>query len=235
MKKYKILLMISLVLNILLIGSGSYVMNKIGGIDFGKTKVQATSSPKKDANYYFTKKSNFEQSNIQQPDKVFIGDSITDYGEFQEYFSDEVVLNRGIRNDTAEGVLDRVDEVVERNPAEAYLMIGVNDIRHDTDMQNFKKNVTAIVDAFEGTSTKLFLQSILPVNNGLFGNDVSNEKVKEFNDVLQKIAYENGIKYIDLHAHFEDESGQLDRRYTIDGLHLNGEGYTLWIETLNAT
>lgn len=235
MKTIKISLAISLILNILLIGSGSYVVNKIGGIDFGKTKVQATSSPKKDAKYYFTKKSIFEQSTIQQPDKVFLGDSITDYGEFQEYFSGEVVLNRGIRNDTAEGVLNRVDEVVERNAEEAYLMIGVNDIRHDTDMQNFKKNVTAIVDAFEGTSTKLFLQSILPVNNGLFGNDVSNEKVKEFNDVLQKIADENGIKYIDLHAHFEDESGQLDKRYTIDGLHLNGEGYKLWIETLNAT
>ncbi len=235
MKKYKIVLAISLFLNILFIGSSSYAVNKIGGIDFVKTKMQATPSPKKDANYYFTKKSIFEQSNIQRPDKVFIGDSITDYGEFQEYFPDEVVLNRGIRNDIAEGVLDRVDEVVGRNPQEAYLMIGVNDIRYDTDIQDFRKNVTAIVDAFDGKSTKLSIQSILPVNNGLFGNDVSNEKVKEFNDVLQKIADENGIEYIDLHAHFEDESGQLKKRYTIDGLHLNGEGYKLWIETLNAT
>lgn len=232
LKNFKILFAISLLLNVLLIGAGSYVVNKIGGTDFVTTKVQASPSAKKDANYYFTKKSVFDNSMVQQPDKVFIGDSMTDYGEFQESFLDEVVLNRGIRNDVSKGVLDRLDEVVSRNPDEAYLMIGVNDIRYGTDIEDFETNIMAIVDAFDGKNTKLFIQSILPVNNGLYGNKISNEKVKEFNEVLKRIADENGLPYIDLHVHFEDRSGQLDKRFTIDGLHLNGEGYDLWIETI---
>ncbi|MFS0575967.1 GDSL-type esterase/lipase family protein [Sporosarcina sp. 179-K 3D1 HS] len=208
-------------------------MNKIGGIDFVKTRMQAVPSAKRDADYYFTKKSVFENSVVQQPDKVFIGDSITDYGEFQEYFPDEVVLNRGIRNDVAKGVLERIEEVVSRNSVEAYLMVGVNDIRYATDIQEFEENIMAIINAFDGKGTKLFIQSILPVNNGLFGNEVSNKKVKEFNDILQRIAEENGLEYIDLHAHFQNQNGQLDKRYTIDGLHLNGDGYKLWIDTLS--
>ena len=232
MKKLKIPLAISLLLNILLLVSGGYLVSKIGGVDSVKAKMEATPSPKKDAKYYATKKSVFEHSEIQQPDKVFLGDSMTDYGEFQEYFPDEVVLNRGIRNDYSKGVLNRVDEVVNRNPDEVYLMIGVNDIRYATAIQDFEENVTSIINAFDSTRTQLFIQSILPVNNGLYGNQVSNKKVKKLNEVLKRIADENGVAYIELHAHFADGSGQLDTKFTGDGLHLNGEGYKLWVELL---
>lgn len=234
LEKGTVLLVVSLLLNVLLIGTGSYVVHKIGGIEFVKTKIQTTPSPKRDSAYYFTKKSVFEHSAASDADKVFIGDSITDYGEFQEYFPDEVVLNRGIRNDAAKGVLNRIQEVVDRNPKEAYLMIGVNDIRYKTDAKNFESRVNEIIDSFEGKETRLFIQSILPVNNGLFGNEVTNEKVNQFNDILRRIADENGIEYIDLHSSFTDKSGQLDKEFTVDGLHLNGKGYEVWIDRLRS-
>lgn len=234
MEKRTVLLVISLLFNVLLIGAGSYVVHKIGGIEFVKTKMQSAPSVKKDAAYYFTKKSVFEHSAASDVDKVFIGDSITDYGEFQEYFPDEVVLNRGIRNDVAKGVLDRIQEVVERNPKKAYLMIGVNDIRYGTDAKDFESRVHTIVESFEGKDTQLFIQSILPVNNGLFGNEVSNKKVKAFNDVLRRIADEKGITYIDLHESFTDKNGQLDEKFTVDGLHLNGAGYEVWVDKLHS-
>nr|WP_285853099.1 GDSL-type esterase/lipase family protein [Sporosarcina luteola] len=234
MEKGNILLAISLLLNILLIGTGSYVVHKIGGIEFVKTKMQTTPSPKKDSAYYFTKKSVFEHSAASDVDKVFIGDSITDYGEFQEYFPNEIVLNRGIRNDAANGVLNRIQEVLDRNPKEAYLMIGVNDIRYKTDANDFESRVDKIVDSFEGKETRLFIQSILPVNNGLFGNEVTNEKVKRFNDILRRIADENRIEYIDLHSYFTDKNGELDKKFTVDGLHLNGKGYEVWVEKLRS-
>ncbi len=234
LEKGNVLLVVSLLLNVLLIGTGSYVVHKIGGIEFVKTKMQITPSPKRDSAYYYTKKSVFEYSAASDADKVFIGDSITDYGEFQEYFPDEVVLNRGIRNDSAKGVLKRIQEVVDRNPKEAYLMIGVNDIRYKTDANDFESRVNEIIDSFEGKETRLFIQSILPVNNGLFGNEVTNEKVKKFNEILRRIADENGIEYIDLHPSFTDKSGQLDKKFTVDGLHLNGKGYEVWVDRLRS-
>lgn len=232
MKKIKSLLVISLLLNIILIGVGSVGVSKIGGIEFIKKQMQPAPSGKGTSDYYFTKKSIFDQSDAKNVSKIFIGDSITDYGEFQEYFPNEVVLNRGIRNDVSKGVLNRIQEVVNRNPKEAYLMIGVNDIRYSKGSKNFEKHITAIVKSFEGESSKLIIQSILPVNNELFGNEVSNKKVKQFNEVLQRIAEENGIEYIDLHSSFVDKNGQLDEKFTIDGIHLNGEGYKVWMDAL---
>lgn len=233
MKKIKSLLVISLFLNFLLVGMGSIVVQKIGGIEFIKKQMQPAPSGKGTSDYYFTKKSIFDQSDAKNVSKIFIGDSITDYGEFQEYFPNEVVLNRGIRNDVSKGVLNRIQEVVNRNPKEAYLMIGVNDIRYSKGSKNFEKHITAIVKSFEGESSKLIIQSILPVNNELFGNEVSNKKVKQFNEVLQRIAEENGIEYIDLHSSFVDKKGQLDEKFTIDGIHLNGEGYKIWVDALS--
>ena len=233
MKKIKSLLVISILLNIILIGVGSVGVSKIGGIEFIKKQMQPAPSGKGTSDYYFTKKSIFNQSDAKNVSKIFIGDSITDYGEFQEYFPNEVVLNRGIRNDVSKGVLNRIQEVVNRNPKEAYLMIGVNDIRYSKGSKNFEKHITAIVKSFEGESSKLFIQSILPVNNELFGNEVSNEKVKQFNEVLQRIAEENGIEYINLHSSFVDKNGQLDEKFTIDGIHLNGEGYKIWVDALS--
>ena len=233
MKKIKSLLVISLLLNIILIGVGSVGVSKIGGIEFIKKQMQPAPSGKGTSDYYFTKKSIFDQSDAKNVSKIFIGDSITDYGEFQEYFPNEVVLNRGIRNDVSKGVLNRIQEVVNRNPKEAYLMIGVNDIRYSKGSKNFEKHITAIVKSFEGESSKLIIQSILPVNNELFGNEVSNKKVKQFNEVLQRIAEENGIEYIDLHSSFVDKNGQLDEKFTIDGIHLNGEGYKIWLDALS--
>lgn len=233
LKKIKSLLVISLLLNIILIGVGSVGVSKIGGIEFIKKQMQPAPSGKGTSDYYFTKKSIFDQSDVKNVSKIFIGDSITDYGEFQEYFPNEVVLNRGIRNDVSKGVLNRIEEVVNRNPKEAYLMIGVNDIRYSKGSKNFEKHITAIVKSFEGENSKLFIQSILPVNNELFGNEVSNKKVKQFNGVLQRIAEENGIEYIDLHSIFMDKNGQLDEKFTIDGIHLNGEGYKIWMDALS--
>lgn len=232
LKKGYIVLIISLLVNVLLLGTGSYVVRNIGGLEFVKAKMQSTPSPNKDSAYYFTKKSIFEHSSISNIDKVFIGDSISDYGEFQEYFPSEVVMNRGIRNDRAEGVLNRIQEIVDRNPKEAYLMIGVNDIRYGTDAEVFKSNVEKIVDSFEGKDTRLFIESILPVNNRLFGNEVTNDKVKRFNIILQQIADDKGIEYIDLHSSFTDKNGQLDKQFTGDGLHLNGKGYEVWVDRL---
>src|SRR5574337_1696851 len=99
-------------------------------------------------------------------------------------------------------------------------MIGFNDIRYGTEAEVFKSNIEKIVDSFEGKDTRLAIQSILPVNNGLLGNEVTNDKVKRFNVILQQIADDKGIEYIDLHSRFIDKNGQLDKQFTVDGLHL---------------
>lgn len=233
MKKIKLFLAGSLILNMLFIGVGSCILYKQGGITFIKEQVANATSSQKYSDYYLQKKDIFESLKTTETDKIFVGDSITDHGEFQEYFPEETVLNRGIAEDTSEGVLNRIGEVAERKPKEAYIMIGINDIGAGVSAETYRKNIDKIIQSFDQDTTKVTLQSILPINNRDFNNDLSNKTVHEFNDILQQLAEKHSIDYVDLHTACEDSDGQLIKEITIDGLHLKGEGYKIWMEQLN--
>lgn len=232
-KKAKAFLAGSLILNILFIGIGGYMIHKQGGITFIKEQVANATSPQKYPDYYLQNKNIFESIEVAETDKIFVGDSITDHGEFQEYFPGQTVLNRGISEDTSDGVLNRIKEVAERKPREVYIMIGINDIGAGTDAKTYRKNVDSIIQSFNKDATKVILQSILPINNRDFNNDLSNKTVHEFNAILQQLAQKHGAEYIDLHSAFEDPDGQLKKDITIDGIHLKGEGYKIWMNKLN--
>lgn len=228
MKKLKILLGLSAVVNLAFIAIAGFVVYKQGGMVFVKEQWVSLTSEQEFPDYYVQKKAIFESLDTSDPDKIFLGDSITDHGEFQEYFPEEVVLNRGIAEDTTKGVLNRIDEVVERNPEEVYIMIGINDIGAGADAAAYEKNMRKIIESFDLAKTRLVLQSILPVNTEDFNNELSNKTVDEFNQVLQKLAEEYSIGYINLHPKFENAEGQLEEQLTIDGIHLKGEGYDRW-------
>jgi len=232
LKKIKVLFVLSLLVNILLVGAGSLMVYKQGGIVFLKEQMKVLTSSQKYSDYYLQKKKLFETLNDIDVDKIFLGDSITDHGEFQSYFTGEDVLNRGIVEDDTKGILNRLDEVVNRNPKEVYIMVGINDIGQNIDMNVYQNNIEKIVHSFDENSTKVILQSILPINNQDYNHTISNERIDQFNKVLKTIAEENGIQYVDLNRHFEDENGQLKKELTVDGIHLNGEGYDTWLKNL---
>jgi lysophospholipase L1-like esterase len=78
------------------------------------------------------------------------------------------------------------------------------------------------------SKTEVFVQSILPLNNQKRPNNGTNNKIIELNAQLKNLAQEFSFHYIDLFSAFLDENNQLDARYTIDGIHLNGQGYLVW-------
>jgi lysophospholipase L1-like esterase len=45
---------------------------------------------------------------------------------------------------------------------------------------------------------------------------------------LKKLAAKEKISLIDLYPHFLNADKKLEKKYTIDGLHLNAEGYKVW-------
>ena len=52
--------------------------------------------------------------------------------------------------------------------------------------------------------------------------------------MLQQLVKENDIQYVDLNRHFENADGQLKKEYTVDGIHLSGDGYDVWMEKLKS-
>ena len=72
------------------------------------------------------------------------------------------------------------------------------------------------------------MQSILPVNNDLRNNGVYNADILKINAGIQQLAADRSLIYIDLHPKFVNADGKLPERFTVDGIHLNGEGYMVW-------
>jgi len=94
--------------------------------------------------YYHQRVSHFKTFPQTKGDIVFIGNSITDGGEWSELFNDLKIKNRGISGDVSAGVLNRIDEVVQRKPAKVFLLIGVNDLARNITSDSVVKNILLI-------------------------------------------------------------------------------------------
>jgi lysophospholipase L1-like esterase len=168
---------------------------------------------------------------ISKTDTVFLGDSLTAGFELQQYFPGRNVKNRGLSGDMTHEVLYRLEEVLNARPHKLFLMIGINDLFNGEDEVIIFGNIVKILEEFRVGSpeTKLYLQSILPVNESImFSDENINLMIFSLNDSLRRYCKENKVQFIDLYGHFLNTSGEMDMKYTYDGVHLSGEGYQLW-------
>ncbi len=227
-----IVLLFYLIINLLFLGLAIIFVSRKGGISYLILKLSPEARIKSmyDSPFYRDKKSHFETLPKLETEVMFLGDSITDCCEWQEVFRTVRIKNRGISGDTTEGVLNRIDEIVESHPQKLFLMIGINDINQGRQVDDIFKSYQVILRKLKEQTpeTKVFIQSVLPVNNQKFLNNGANDKVVALNAKLKELAQEYSLHYIDLFSSFADDNRELDARYTTDGVHLNGQGYLLW-------
>ena len=187
--------------------------------------------------YYLQKVTLFRLLPDEKNEIIFLGNSITDIGEWTEIWHNIKVKNRGISGDNTFGVLARLDEVLSSKPAKIFIMIGINDLAKATPdsiiVDNYKKIIARVKK--ESPKTKLYVESILPTNNDFveFKNHQNKmEHIQFVNKKLQEICVAEKLFYVDLCNSFLNEQGKLDKKYTNDGLHINGYGYMKWKEVL---
>lgn len=53
----------------------------------------------------------------------------------------------------------------------------------------------------------------------------TNEKITAANALVKQLAEKHGQHYIDINDGLKDEQGRLKAEYTIEGLHINEQGY----------
>lgn len=120
----------------------------------------------KHSTFYYQRATLFEALPTSKSDIVFLGNSITNGGEWAELLGNPHAKNRGISGDTTQGVLDRLSTVTKGKPAKIFLLIGTNDFARGKSMDEIVKNVEKIVERVkrESPATKLYVQSVFPVN-----------------------------------------------------------------------
>lgn len=187
--------------------------------------------------YWHQKVTLFDRLPIMENDIVFLGNSITDGGEFAELFNNENIKNRGINSDVILGVEERLLQVTKGKPSKIFLLIGINDVSHNLSVNTLGERYEKLVKSIRKQSpeTKLYIQSVMPINNsfGRYKNLRGKENtIIEFNKKIEEIAKRNGAVYINLWPALADSSGNLKSDFTNDGLHLLGKGYKAWAELI---
>src|SRR5690606_5364575 len=123
-----------------------------------------------DSNYIFSgyteQLAQFRKMPVLPNAIIFIGNSLTDAGRWNDILPELPVLNRGISGDISYGVLARLDEITRHQPKKVFLMIGVNDLKRGVPTANIIENYTRIVRKIKQDcpKTQIYLNSILPVN-----------------------------------------------------------------------
>jgi len=170
---------------------------------------------------------------------IFLGDSMIAYFPLSSYDYGHHVLNLGIPGDTTDGVLNRLKQVLDLKPSKVFLHIGSNDLvlTHLT-KDEIAGNILGIRDILihQVDYVKVFIISLTPVlrdhsiSNMRYIEWRTNEDILLINQILQTHLRKD--EYIDVYQALIDSNGNLKLDYTTDGIHLNKEGYKVFVQEL---
>ncbi len=161
---------------------------------------------------------------------VFLGDSITEGGTWEELFPELPTLNRGIGGDSTEDVLARLDEAINA-PAAVNLLIGTNDLHLGprlSDLDGIATRVGQIVSRIQqkAPAASIYLNSVMPRTTLL------TSRIRSLNERYVAVAARTGVTYVDLWPALADGRGELRGEFTTDHLHLKDVGYVAWSQVL---
>jgi beta-glucosidase len=171
---------------------------------------------------------------------IFIGDSITQGWEgggkevWARYYAPRNAVNLGIGGDRTQHVLWRLDNgnLTGLKPKAAVVMIGTNNSNGDDNtVDQIAEGVTAIVRKLREKlpQTKILLLAIFPRSEN---PNAQRGKVLQANQILQKLADEQNVFWIDFGYKFVNSDGTIPRDLMPDYLHLSPKGYEIWAEAI---
>ena len=179
----------------------------------------------------------FEKEPVVTGKILFLGDSMTEMGDWKKVTGDTTVINRGIGGDITFGVLKRLKDITDRKPSKLFILLGINDIGKDIPDAVIADNYLKIVKEIHTKcpETKIYVQSVLPVNPTLphFPQHYDKEEhVLSVDKLLRSNAKAGDYTFVDIFHLFVDANQRLESRYTIEGLHLKPEAYVIWANYL---
>src|SRR4051812_48699051 len=164
-------------------------------------------------------------------DIVMLGDSLTEWGNWHELVPEHRVINRGIAGDTSSGVLDRLQEVIDRRPKVVFVMIGTNDTGLQVPAEALLSNLREIMMRLSNASIIPVAQSILFRGGWLHAD---NATIAAVNADLAAFCETQGVRFLDLNA-LMAVNGRLPDTMTYDGVHLTAAAYRVWRDAVART
>lgn len=162
---------------------------------------------------------------IKSPSICLIGHSQIDY------WSDDEIAGYKVRNCGVAGISSieyynyiLIKELLNCNADIFVVMHGTNDIILDITKEEIIQGIKGTITYIQkrNKNSIIFFLACIHVNGRM---DRDNRKIDEFNNFIKE-SLEEDVIWIDTNF-MNDEFGDLDSRYTIDGLHLSKRGYEI--------
>lgn len=160
-------------------------------------------------------------------DLLFLGDSHMEQCEWQEFFPDRRVANRGIGGESTAGLLSRCEALP---PARLiFLQIGINDLLSGISPEEAFRNYCQLIPQLEKTGARVVPSLVFYTR---YSPDV-NPSVSRLNALLMDFWKKENRTYLSVNEEIS-EGEVLKQAFTPDGIHLNSAGYRVWLKQINA-
>lgn len=186
-------------------------------------------------------------SNTQFNSSVaFIGDSRTQgfimyngLKDVQDYsyiglMVDTAVTKKFVKTSNGEKIT-LLQDMANKNIETVYIMLGVNELGWSYP-QVFKTKYGELIDEIRKIkpNCKIYVQSIIPMTKSKSETDkiFNNTNVNTFNNLIQELAKEKNVTYLDVKSALVDANGYLPEEASSDGVHVDKEYCKKWFEYL---
>ena len=170
-------------------------------------------------------------SEIVDYNYLFIGNFYLedmDFDEFEFYKPHVVNAHSDLKTNY---LLDNMrKEIYIYNPSHVFLQIGLDELVDDNDIDEIIERYQKIIEGIQENRpyAKIFVESLYPVDSDYEDydssfDDITNEKIINYNNQLKKLTNSLNITYIDLFSELSD-GNKLKKEYTVDGIHLSNDG-----------
>ncbi|CCO23215.1 GDSL-type esterase/lipase family protein [Maridesulfovibrio hydrothermalis] len=125
---------------------------------------------------------------MKESDILLVGDSIIEYGLWDEYLG-ENFKNRGLGGETTAGLKEWFPRIAEKPHAAIILLIGINNLKsgEKNSINRYLADMYELCNEYSGKA-KIFLVGILPINEQMAQEFIhcTNDELEKINEKLKK-------------------------------------------------
>lgn len=181
-----------------------------------------------------------QNKSVKYGQVVFTGSSLMEMFPVNKLLEENgdktIIYNRGVGGFISSELLEVIDVcAVDLKPSKVFINIGTNDLSWSSItveqlMDNYDKIITAIEASVPDVI--IYLMAYYPVNDEAADESMkeclkirTNARITAANAEVKKLAEKHRQRYIDINANLKDSNGRLKAEYTIEGIHINEDGY----------
>ena len=138
---------------------------------------------------------------------------------------------------TSDVIRTQLEPGIEADPNLVTLAIGINDIGHGVDREQFARNYEQILVALKSrTSARIIVANIPDISSApripeLMRSEYQ-QQITQFNASLEEVAARQGVKVFDVFTLTQRELRSHPEYFSADGFHPSDLGYELWAEQM---